>query len=183
MNRVDVINNLISQNKYKFYLEIGCDDNWCFDRIVVDHKVGVDPEKGGTLRMTSDDFFSQNTEMFDIIFVDGLHHADQVYKDIENSVKILNPGGVILVHDVNPLDEGMQIVPRIQIAWTGDVWKAWVKLRQTRSDLNMYVVIPDQELVGLGVIRPGYQEILKVTEELTYENFTKNRTKWLNIKT
>ena len=42
------------------YLEIGCDNNICFGSIPVTNKVGVDPEKGGNVKETSDNFFKNN---------------------------------------------------------------------------------------------------------------------------
>ena len=62
--------------------------------------------------MTSDEFFEQNKEKFDIVFIDGLHHSEQVYKDILNSLNILNEDGTIICHDMNPTEEFRQIVPR-----------------------------------------------------------------------
>ena len=52
--------------------------------------------------MTSDDYFSNHDEKFDIIFIDGLHEGQQVKRDIENSLNVLNKNGHILLHDMNP---------------------------------------------------------------------------------
>ena len=44
------------------------------------YKISVDPEKNSehlTHEMTSDEFFEQNTDKFDVIFIDGLHHSDR----------------------------------------------------------------------------------------------------------
>ena len=49
--------------------------------------------------MTSDEYFSKFKDKFDIIFIDGLHHYEQVKKDIFNSLEILNSNGIILMHD------------------------------------------------------------------------------------
>jgi hypothetical protein len=105
---------------------------------------------------TSDEFFAQNDkrkkekERFDLIFIDGLHHADQVEKDIVNAWYALNEGGVILLHDVHPPTEAHQVVPREQLSWTGDVWKSFVGFRQK------YPKIPTgcfREKYGLGWIK------------------------------
>ena len=37
--------------------------------------------------MTSDEFFKQNEDTYDVIFIDGLHTSDAVYRDINNSLK------------------------------------------------------------------------------------------------
>ena len=83
--RFDIINKIIKKKGFKNYLEIGCFEDENFKKIIIDRKVGVDPISGGTIRLTSDEYFSSNKEIFDIIFIDGLHHFDQVKKDIINS--------------------------------------------------------------------------------------------------
>ena len=51
------------------------------------------------IKNTSDDFFSNNFQSFDLIFVDGDHSSEQVKKDINNSWKILNNGGYLILDD------------------------------------------------------------------------------------
>ena len=51
------------------------------------------------IKNTSNNFFSNNFETFDLIFVDGDHSSHQVKLDIENSWKILNKGGYLLLDD------------------------------------------------------------------------------------
>jgi len=178
MNRITIINHFIKKNDYKSYLEIGCQNNTTFNNINIIHKVGVDPEKGGTNKCTSDEYFAIHKDKFDIIFIDGLHHSEQVDKDVINSLACLNEGGTIIMHDLLPEDEKMQIIPRETKAWTGDVWKSWVKLRQNRDDLNMFVINTD---MGCGVITRGKQKKLINKLELNYNNFAKNKEKWMNI--
>lgn len=197
MDRIGIINSLIKKNGYKSYLEIGCQNDVCFNQIQIEHKVGVDPEKGGTLRMTSDEFFDNlfNSEensfvihlglsKFDIIFVDGLHEEEQVLRDIENALKCLNPGGVIICHDMNPQSELAQRVPREIKQWNGDCWKAIVKLQLKQPSLEVHVVDTDH---GCGIIRQEKKFSLRgdllIEEELTYENLAKNRVLWLNLIT
>ena len=122
------------QDKYNFnsYLEIGCDKNQLFSRINIKKKIGVDPSSGGNVRKTSDEFFSDNKETFDLIFIDGLHEYSQVKKDIKNSLKFLNQNGIILVHDCLPDSMSKQAVPRYRMTWNGDVWKAIVDFYHTQ---------------------------------------------------
>tara|TARA_B110000008_G_scaffold232406_1_gene235947 strand:+ start:519 stop:1196 length:678 start_codon:yes stop_codon:yes gene_type:complete len=146
--RWDLIKYLIEKNNYTNYLEIGCDQNQLFSKIIIKNKIGVDPVSGGNIRKTSDQFFLENNDKFDIIFIDGLHTYKQVKKDILNSVKCLNQNGIILVHDCMPDSLGKQAVPRYKMQWNGDVWKAIVDLRQN-SNLDIYTCEMDQ---GIGVI-------------------------------
>ena len=51
---------------------------------------------------SSREFFQCNTERYDFIFLDGSHDADVVYNEIVGSLRILNRGGCILLHDFFP---------------------------------------------------------------------------------
>ena len=162
-SRLDMINYFIKKNDYKSYLEIGCDKNQIFSQITLSKKIGVDPYSGGNVRKTSDDFFKENVEKFDLIFIDGLHVYEQVKKDIINSINFLNKEGVILVHDCLPDTIGKQAVPRYKMQWNGDVWKAIVDLRQ-RDDLEIHTCFVDQ---GIGIIKKQINSsILKINKKL-----------------
>ena len=147
--RWDLIQFLINKYDYKTYLEIGCDKDQSFSKIEIPHKVGVDPISGGTIRKTSDDFFKTNKEKFDIIFIDGLHHYEQVIIDIDNALNILNDNGHILVHDCLPRTIAHQAIPRYRGSWNGDVWKSIVELR-TRKNLEVFTSEID---FGVGIIQ------------------------------
>jgi len=54
---------------------------------------------------TTDDFFQQNEEKFDLIFIDAAHEYEQVKKDLHNSLQSLNENGFIALHDVDPLEK------------------------------------------------------------------------------
>lgn len=183
MNRYDVINELIKKFNHKSYLEIGTQMRWaCFDKIICNNKVCIDPDPKAKADyiLTSDDFFKNNKTYFDCIFIDGLHHADQVERDIFNSLKYLNENGTIIVHDCRPKSFLHQAVPRISRHWTGDVWKTWVKLRSTRNDLSMFVV---DTCTGCGIIRrKDHNELLDLNGlDIIYSNYELNKDKWLNL--
>jgi len=147
-NRKFIVQDIIDKKKYNSYLEIGCFDDELFNSIKIKHKVGVDPVTGGTVRLTSDQFFNSNKENFDCVFIDGLHTYEQVKKDIQNSLKFLNKNGIILLHDCLPNNFYEQATPRCQFTWNGDVWKAIVECR-TNKDLDVYTCYAD---FGIGVI-------------------------------
>lgn len=163
MTRSDIINGLIKKHNYKSYLEIGVNTpaqpgyNW--DNIKCEVKHGVDPNVDTTFKMTSDDFFEQNENKYDIIFIDGLHIYEQVYRDIINSVTILNEDGVIVVHDCNPTFEITQRRTRASDAWHGDVWKAIARLRIERHGLEITTIDTDE---GCAIIRRGKHEPFNV---------------------
>lgn len=56
------------------------------------------------IRLTSDQAFNvllYSEEMYDFVFIDGLHTYDQVKKDLNNYSQIIRKGGVIACHDYN----------------------------------------------------------------------------------
>ena len=47
-------------------------------------------------------FLSGSIEKFDFIFLDGDHSPEKVYEEIPRALKLLNPDGLILLHDYFP---------------------------------------------------------------------------------
>lgn len=176
MLRTDIIQKFITKRNYKSYLEIGTYRNVNFDKITIDNKVSIDPdpEAKATYQMTSDEFFAVNQDKFDIVFIDGLHEHNQVYKDIQNSLKFLNPNGVIILHDCMPKNEKMQLWDNKSHQfeeWTGDTWKAYYK---ALNEINYKVYVLDTDY-GCGVIdtshpKPKLAHIVDM-EELTYQDY------------
>ncbi len=181
MNRTILIQAIIDHFGYTSYLEIGCENNFNYDKINIKDKIGVDPKMGGTHRMTSDEFFEQNKQTFDIIFIDGLHLWEQVDKDIINSLNCLNNNGTIVMHDCCPTQEKEQLREQDMIirAWTGDVWKSFVKLR-CLSYLDCAVGNFNN---GCGVVkvRNNSDKILVDESLLTWDNLSANKQKWLRL--
>ena len=147
-NRVALINFIISLENRKDakYLEIGCGLNETFRSVPLEHKYGVDNARGGTHRMTSDSFFEKNVDLFDYIFIDGLHTYQQARNDFINSVKFIKDKGWIIFHDMYPRNYLEQKVPRVVDTWTGDVWKLAFQISKV-SDFKLIKI--DH---GLGVI-------------------------------
>lgn len=127
MNRLDIIQQIISVRKTSNYLEIGVKKGKLFLKVKARKKIAVDPifkirpnKKIKALlsdaknifneyyEMTSDSFFEKHRRRLlrlnglDLTFVDGLHTYDQTLKDVENCLVYLNPDGVIAMHDCNP---------------------------------------------------------------------------------
>jgi hypothetical protein len=144
--RATVINKIIS--KYNLinpkYLEIGVWNGTTFKHINTNYKDGVDPGQYCdcnyvNYKMTSDEFFKNHIKTkYDIIFIDGLHTAYQVSKDILNSINNLNPGGWIVLDDVFPhcKSEQERLDLRKQGAQTGDVWKAVYNILDTIIEMS-----------------------------------------------
>ena len=180
-SRTEIIQKIIYRKNYTDYLEIGCDNDENFSKIKIKNKIGIDPLKGGTLRMTSDEFFKNNNNFFDIIFLDGLHTYEQTIKDINNSLTFLNQNGVILIHDCLPKKIWNQIVPRMYGHWNGDVWKAIVHSR-TYDKADTYTCVADH---GLGIIfkRENKKKLnieIKNFKSLKFADYYNNHKKYMN---
>jgi hypothetical protein len=181
-HRLEIIQNIIISKNYKKYLEIGCDKDQIFSNILIDFKIGVDPVQGGNVRKTSDDFFKNNLDKFDIIFIDGLHEYEQVNKDINNSLKALNNEGIILLHDCMPKSYFHQAVPRSRMSWNGDVWKNIVEAR-ANPEIDTYTCFADE---GIGIIfnRLNRNKLIinkKNFKKLKFRDFYYNYREYLNI--
>jgi hypothetical protein len=197
--RYEIINYFIKSRDFKRYLEVGTSSGKCIARIKCAGKEGVDPMPRGQgddwklHKMTSDDFFASNQDKYNLIFVDGLHTSDQVIKDIFNSLRCLEPKGVILVHDCNPLTEAAQRKDpgeAGQKAWNGDVWKAVAYIRKHVPRVFCHVIARDQ---GIGLVVPrDYNDIpdfkteleaqaMPYMESLSWEDLVKDRNGTLGL--
>ena len=85
------------------------------------------------------------------------------------------------MHDCNPPEHDIQLVPRVTGIWNGDVWKSVVKMRCTNPNVQINVVDTDW---GVGIIRFGKQEVYNkasLGECLDYYFFDQNREELINI--
>lgn len=172
-HRLELIQLAIQKTNATDYLEIGCDKNQIFNNINVANKIGVDPARGGNIRITSDEFFKQNTQKFDVIFVDGLHHYDQVGRDVNNSLKYLKEGGIVIIHDMLPKKELHAEVPipnPFRKPWLGDVWRLGFDL-MARSDINFNIVKMDS---GCGILWKGSQTPKKLDVVNSWNFYAEN---------
>jgi len=180
MMRWDIINFLIRKHQYKSFLEIGYYKGWSFDRIECKSKYAVDPNpckfpyqeqmpKGEMLtsyptedtskefiinKTTSDEYFRELPDYvkFDLVFIDGLHEAQQVDRDIRNALKHLSPSGTIVIHDCSPSSYEMTTTGTASGEWTGDVYKSFIDFKwspENEKEYSCYVIDTDY---GVGII-------------------------------
>lgn len=214
MNRLEVIQRIIGARRAGNYLELGVEHGETFLPLRARRKVAVDPQfrirwkhrlwslprnlRSEFSAMTSDEYF-QNLDparRFDVAFIDGLHTWRQALRDVENTLKVLADGGVIVMHDCNPPTAAAahpgtspaQVaalhLPGWDGSWCGDVWKTVCHLRMARRDLNVFVLDCD---FGLGIVTRGTPESplnlsLAELESLTYADLAKHREHFLNLK-
>jgi hypothetical protein len=145
---IDIINKFIKENNLKSFLLIGEDIN-------VYNRINCEVKKQIT---NYNDFYKENTDKFDVILIDGLHHSEQAEIDLVESWKMCNENGLIFIHDIKPNDEAMQVVPRKQALWTGDVWRVW------HGFITKYLKIKAEylnDIYGLGLIYKSKNRVSK----------------------
>lgn len=181
--RYDLINLLIEKYNFKSYLEIGYQDGICYGNIKINEKNAVDPfprkSEDSLLIMTSDDFFKFNKKRFDIIFIDGLHTYEQVKSDFDNSLKSLNEGGVIVLHDMNPSSEERAKSFNDGGQWNGDCFKLSIDMFNGDYDYEYQTINMDQ---GCMVVFPSNKrDVVKNNISRDYESLDANRESILNL--
>ena len=174
-NRISFISIAVQKFKNCRYLEIGCSTNVCFNAIPTSNKIGVDPNAGGNVKDTSDNFFKNNKKEFDVIFIDGLHIYEQCRKDIINSLKFLSKNGFIFLHDMIPRSWVEENVPRLQPVWSGNVWKVGLELVKTKG-IDFFIINADH---GVGVVKKKEENVAYYDD---YENIKNLKFKdFLNL--
>ena len=192
----EFINRLIISQEYKSYLEIGLGWAEAWNIIVCENKVCVDPnpfpinpngitEFDPTYKMTSDEFFkkAESNLMFDIIYIDGDHTADQVYRDTINSLNHLSSGGCLVLHDIGP---ATYIEEPSDNGGCGTAYKAWIKLRSTIKGVSMMsYIFEDHDVVGIiHFDNPDKKYSIENKEyDDSWEFYKENTAEILNLKT
>ena len=181
MRRWEIINQLIQKYNYKSYLEIGTQHGNCFKEVKCEHKVCVDPVKvfdGLTYEMTSDEYFKDHDEKFDIIFIDGLHTEDQTIKDVTKALVVLNENGTIVAHDCSP-----DTKEATEMYFCGTSYMAPIWYRMHITNVEVQVVDTD---CGCGIFRRGSNQVYdKTTYNVAreYDYFFANKQELVNVIT
>jgi len=154
LNYMTYLRRLHQTLKPKLYFEIGVDTgtSLALSRCV---SIGVDPAFEVTsaiaapaklFREKSDDFFANSgrcahlfRSRIDLAFVDGMHLAEYVVRDLINTERWMSPDGVVVVDDVFPEQVEMADRDRRFNAWCGDVYEIIPILRRYRPDLDIRV--------------------------------------------
>jgi hypothetical protein len=155
------LNYLIDRLGLATYLEVGLGNGGTFDGVNVPHKVGVDPHPWnlavshleGVHTVTSDEYFSRHWNdgvRFDLILLDGLHTAEQTYRDFVNSLHYAHASTIWLIDDVIPSDVFSAIPNQTEAvkqrkaaiggndtAWHGDVYKALWMIKTFHNNMRV----------------------------------------------
>lgn len=149
-------------------------------------------------KMTSDEFFEEPwlPKSASVFFIDGLHEHTQVYRDIQNCLKNLVPGGVIILHDMNP-PTLEHTTTGIDGCWTGDAYKAFLQFQKENIQDRKYSCTVVDTDWGVGIIEANPHFSSTTTNESTgleesrrqffqrgindWEYFDKHRKELLNL--
>lgn len=199
--RTEIINYIISHfNRDINYLEIGVrNPNHNFVHIKAKNKYGVDPgveykENPVDFKMSSDAFFKSLEKgtilnkniKFEVIFIDGLHLAEQVDRDIENALKYLTEDGFIILHDCNPPTEWharedfRYTHTPAKWFWNGTTWKAFLKWRFEKYNTSCCI----NSDWGVGIITNHINlggKIMNQNRFYEYSVLSENREELLNL--
>lgn len=134
---------------------------------------------------TSDEFFNTIIRgvdngfkrSFQICFIDGLHHADQVHRDFENSIRCLHDNGFIILHDSCPADESTTHVPRDSRVWHGDVYKFAMNLNYD----NIKYITLDIDCGMTVVWKSNLSKKENNPTSLDWTTYIDNKSMFLNI--
>ena len=198
-----------TKNTDTHYLEIGVWQGYNLERINASSKTGVDPEpkcwtffQTGTrlFRETSDHFFGRNhsPNHYSLVFIDGLHDAIQVYRDLKNSMRVLTHDGAIVLDDVWPENslaskrwtdltpEEKYEVSKHSFTWRGDVYKVLLFLVNEPFFIdNVTVELLIHDDIRKAVIRPKIEPVLlaqfldsRLSKFFEYEMIVRDKDLW-----
>lgn len=146
------------------YLEIGAWKGETLNHVRVPFKWGVDPDPKFRLdvlpqgikvsKQTSDQFFRSLSEnvRFDLVFLDGLHVAEQTCRDFLAALQHIGLGSVVLIDDVLPdddltalpdMNEALDLKLRAGITdgrWHGDVWKIIPTIHKFHPEVELVLI-------------------------------------------
>lgn len=133
ISHTDFITHVLQVYQPKSYLELGLYQGETINKIssFVPRCIGVDivPVNVNSNcefhQMTTDEFFTTFSENIDAVFIDADHSIESVRRDFENVVKLLNPNGVVFLHDTDPESDYF-----IDPGFCGDGYKIVKELEQ-----------------------------------------------------
>ena len=197
------LNLLIKRLGVTRYLEIGLGNGGTFDGVRAKVKVGVDPHPWnaevrhleGVEICTSDDYFHKHWRdgiKFDLILLDGLHTAEQTYRDFNNSLRFAHERTVWLIDDVVPNDvysanpDSVEAIKQRKAAtgsddssWHGDVYKVIWMIRTFHPNMTLRTFYPKQPQAlvyfGTNTAPPVSTTTLREVAALTYEDTVSRR--------
>ena len=200
------LNYLIRHLRLNSYLEVGLGNGGTFDGVKAAYKVGVDPHPwnpevrnlSGVHLLTSDEYFSRHWDgacKFDLILLDGLHTAEQTYRDFVNSLHYAHARTVWLIDDVVPSDvfsanpDSAEAISQRKAAtgsddhsWHGDVYKVVWMIRAYHNNMRLRTFWPQQPqsliYFEASAQNPASKKNLSEIARLTYDDTVSGRAEY-----
>lgn len=168
-HRHEIINKHTKPND--LYVEIGVEYGTTFQNVhFTRRKIGVDPdpkfEDPNLVVAKSNDFFEScdiPSGELNAIFIDGMHQAEYILDDINNSLKLMCIDGKMMLDDILPTNYNeQQKIPNKHYyennilkygePWTGDIWKVvFYMLKNYADKFSEIVVYNNPWYRGVGV--------------------------------
>jgi len=168
------INDLIKSRDVGVYCGVGGNAGDFLNAIAAPRKYYVQrlaqPTSGGADR-------DSEGQPLDLVYISGMHLAEEVLANIDAALARLVPSGIILLYNCLPKVQCHQERAGNGGPWTGDVWKAVVALRQ-RPDIDVATYEAEW---GLAVIlpRPNTSPLAMDDRGLTWNRFRQERDELL----
>lgn len=146
----DFISILCSIYNPNTYLELGLYEGETWNKVntFCNRKIGVDiidrNISGEIYIETTDSFFSHFKDKIDMAFIDADHNFESAKKDFLNCFNLLNDGGIIALHDTDPIDNNL-----FSSGYCGDSYKM-VNYLENFEGINV-ITLPITE-AGLTIV-------------------------------
>lgn len=199
VNKGDIINRLIDRFNFKSFLEYNKFDGKNFyENILCEEKeIAYQPEEsyldGHNLKrllaaaegadidriLPLDRLLTRfKNRKFDIIFFDPIHIRPEVDLCLQKLPQLLNPGGILVVHDCNPEYIELTSVKRRPGAWTGETFKAFALFRHFNREQTITV----SEDFGVGLIwNKDLNLDYQVEWDIDYKDFSQDKVEYIGL--
>lgn len=204
------INILSKINKSTSYLEIGVCKGKTFNEVCLLKKVAIDPnfqfdysdyqsDNIEFYEITSDDFFRLETaDLFDFIYLDGLHTFEQTFRDFCSTISLSNKRTIWLIDDTVPTDSFAAERSQRECrklrneagqkgsSWMGDVFKVVYAIHDFFPQFN-YVTFPNHGQTAIWrqtrtSFKPHFNSLSTISN-LTFQDFLDTKETIMNLAT
>ena len=167
MGKADIINILGQTNGYSTYLEIATrTTGWRFadvsseifkmrNRLLYNWPHGysdgerIDYSSTHLNGIECLETVIAEKKSYDLVFIDSYHTYEASLIDLEYGLRLLNPNGIMVVHDCNPPHKKYTVPEFIDGAWLGETYLAFQDFVAMHPELEHCVVNTDW---GVGLV-------------------------------
>lgn len=169
-----IINDLYSGSSIN-YLELGLNCGTNFASLLIENKKSVDVkyyQLPPTYLMSTDQFFDQNNDKFDLIYIDADHEYSQVIKDYNNSIDCIVEDGIVFLHDLYPPNEEHT---QPQLCYNS------YKILNYFIENNYDILVNKDDFGSCAVFSSKKIDLSKFNHDITYKQFTEKFADDINL--